>query len=68
VDGLDLNIVARQYFDAAQAFHGYYHQFPVIQEADPKKRFARLYTVALFARLLRSGLETLLGIPVPEKM
>jgi arginyl-tRNA synthetase len=67
-DGLDLNVIARQFYDAAQAFHAYYHHFPVLQEEDPAKREARLLTVALFARLLRQGLDTLLGIPVPEKM
>ncbi len=68
VDGLDLNVVARQFYDAASAFHTYYHHFPVIQEPDPARRAARLMTVALFARLLRDGLDRLLGIPVPEKM
>jgi len=68
VDSLDLNIVARQLYDAAQAFHAYYHHFPVIQEPDPAKRAARLLTVALFARLLREGLGQLLGIPVPDRM
>ncbi len=68
VDSLDLNIVARQLYDAAQAFHAYYHHFPVIQEPDPARRAARLLTVALFARLLREGLDQLLGIPVPERM
>ena len=68
VEALDLNIVARQLYDAAQAFHAYYHHFPVIQETDPDKRAARLLTVALFARLLREGLHQLLGIPVPERM
>ena len=68
VDGLDLNVVARQLSDAAGAFHTYYHHFPVLQEDDEDKRAARLLTVALFARLLRRGLEDLLGIPVPERM
>ncbi len=68
VDGLDLNIVARQFYEAAQAFHAYYHHFPVLQEPEDLKRRARLLTVALFARLLRQGLTDLLGIPVPERM
>lgn len=68
VEGLDLNLVARQFFDAAQAFHAYYHHYPVLKEADAEKQRARLYTVALFARLLREGLWTLLGIPVPDRM
>ena len=67
-EGLDLNVIARQFYDAAQAFHGYYHHFPVLQEEEPTKREARLLTVALFATLLRRGLSDLLGIPVPEKM
>ncbi len=68
VDGLDLNLVARQFYEAAQAFHAYYHAFPVLQEPDERKRAARLLTVALFAHLLRRDLNNLLGIPVPERM
>ena len=68
VDGLDLNIVARQFYEAAQAFHNYYHHYPVLQEPDEARRRARLLTVALFAKLLRRGLQDLLGIPVPERM
>ncbi len=68
VEGLDLNLVARQFYEAAQAFHAYYHHFPVLQEPDEQKRRARLLTVALFAKLLRQGLRDLLGIPVPERM
>ena len=68
VEGLDLNLVARQFYEAAQAFHTYYHHFPVLQEPDERKRRARLLTVALFAKLLRQGLRDLLGIPVPERM
>jgi arginyl-tRNA synthetase len=68
VEGLDLNLVARQLYEAAQAFHAYYHHFPVIQEPDDLKRRARLLTVACFARLLRQNLDQLLGIPVPERM
>ena len=68
VEGLDLNLVARQFYEAAQAFHNYYHHFPVLQEPDERKRRARLLTVALFAALLRKGLRDLLGIPVPERM
>jgi arginyl-tRNA synthetase len=68
VEGLDLNLVARQFYEAAQAFHAYYHHFPVLQEPDERKRRARLLTVALFAKLLRQGLSDLLGIPVPERM
>jgi len=65
---LDLNLVARQLYVAAQAFHAYYHAFPVLQEPDEERRRARLLTVALFARLLRDNLDRLLGVPVPERM
>jgi arginyl-tRNA synthetase len=68
VDGLDLNLVARHFFSVAQGFSSYYHSAPVLQEPDPEKRRARLLTVALFVRFLKSGLRDLLGIEVPEKM
>ncbi len=65
---LDLNLVVRAFHEIAHTFHTYYHEYPVLKEADPVKRRARLLTVALFARFLREGLDTLLGIPVPERM
>jgi len=68
VEGLDLNQVAKNLCAAAQAFHTYYHHYPVLQEEDPGRRRARLVTVALFAGLLRENLRRLLGIPVPERM
>jgi arginyl-tRNA synthetase len=68
VDGLDLNLVARHFFNVAQAFHTYYHNAPVLQEPDVEKRRARLLTVALFVHFLKEGLRDLLGIEVPEKM
>jgi len=68
VASLDLNLVAKHLHDAAQAFHAYYHACPVLSEPDAEKREARLFTVALFARTLRGSLDSLLGIPVPDRM
>ncbi|MEJ2367811.1 MAG: arginine--tRNA ligase [Acidobacteriota bacterium] len=68
VESLDINLVAKHLFTAAQSFHNYYHRFPVLQEENVEKRRARLLTIRLFAMFLRNGLEDLLGIRVPERM
>jgi arginyl-tRNA synthetase len=66
-EGLELSVVARQALDLAQRFNAVYHRHPILQEADPEVRAARLAAVQAFRR----GLEVLCGllaIPTPDKM
>ncbi len=59
--------VANHLFALAQAFHGFYHEAPVLQAADAVLRRSRLQLVEGVATVMRSGL-TLLGIEVLERM
>jgi arginyl-tRNA synthetase len=69
VTSLELSLLARHFYLLAQGFNNYYHKYPVIKEgvsdADKKRR---LKFVQLFERHFKTGLETILGIPVPERM
>jgi hypothetical protein len=69
VNSLELSLLARHFYLLAQGFNNYYHKYPVIKEGvseSDKKR--RLKFVQLFERHFKTGLETILGIPVPERM
>ena len=67
VETLELSLVARQALGLAQRFNSLYVRHPILHEADPGLRGARLAMALVFRR----GLETLtdiLGIPIPERM
>ena len=69
VQSLELSLLAKHFFVLAQNFNNWYHKFPVIKEgvsAADKQR--RLKFVRLFENHFRHGLETILGIPVPDRM
>jgi len=59
--------VANSLFALAQAFHGFYHEVPVLQAADAELRQSRLQLVEGVATVMRTGLA-LLGIEVLERM
>jgi len=59
--------VARYAFQLAQAFSGFYHDYPVLKEPDPVKRSVLIELTRLFSRQLEWTLEVL-GIPVPPYM
>jgi arginyl-tRNA synthetase len=64
----ELNLIARNMYEIAQAFHNYYHKAPVLQEEDEGKRKARLLFISIFARLFEDYLGDLLGIETPRRM
>lgn len=64
----ELNLIARNMYEIAQAFHNYYHKAPVLQEEDEGKRKARLLFISIFARLFEDHLGDLLGIETPRRM
>jgi arginyl-tRNA synthetase len=66
-DTLELSLIARHALELAQRFNGIYHQHPILHEADPDLRDARLGVTLVFAKGLEALCE-LLGIPVPERM
>lgn len=59
--------VARYAFQLAQAFSGFYHDYPVISEEDPEKRQVLKWATEFYARQLNWVLGVL-GIPLPEYM
>ncbi len=59
--------IANHLFALAQAFHGFYHEAPVLQAADAGLRRSRLQLVEGVATVMRTGL-TLLGIEVLDRM
>ena len=59
--------VARNAFQAAQAFNNFYHQTHILNERDPERRAVLLAVVRLALDEL-SYLMHVMGMPVPERM
>jgi len=59
--------MARYAFQLAQQFANFYHDYPVIQEADAEKRAFLLWLTAQFRAQLERTLQ-ILGIDVPAFM
>jgi len=68
VASLEFSLVAQHVHGMAQLFHRLYHAHPVTQEEDASVRRVRRAVFTVFAREVRTVLEELLGIPVPEEM
>ena len=68
VASLEFSLVAQHVHGMAQLFHRLYHGHPVTQEEDAAVRRVRRAVFTVFAREVRTVLEELLGIPVPEEM
>ncbi len=64
----ELNLIAKNMYEIAQAFHNYYHKAPVLQEEDEGRRKARLLFISIFAGLFEDYLRGLLGIETPRRM
>jgi arginyl-tRNA synthetase len=64
---LELSLLARHALELAQRFNAVYHRHPILQEADPTLRAARLGATQAFAQAL-GALAAVLGIPLPERM
>jgi arginyl-tRNA synthetase len=59
--------VARYAFQLAQGFSSFYHEYPVLQEADRERRVFLLWLTDYFRRALDATLA-ILGISVPRYM
>jgi arginyl-tRNA synthetase len=64
---LELSVVAKYAFGLAQAFNGFYHKYPVLNEERDDVRLWRAAAVAYYRAQLTRALE-LMGCVVPEKM
>ncbi len=67
VEGGEPSHLARYAFQLAQSFSGFYHDYPVISEADTDKRAVLIWLTSYFVRQLEWTLQVL-GIPVPRYM
>ena len=59
--------LARNAFQAAQAFNNFYHQTHILNEPDASRQAVQLAIVRLAVREL-SSMMTVMGMPVPERM
>lgn len=59
--------LARNAFQAAQAFNNFYHQTHILNEADPERKAVLLALVRLALREL-ADLMSVMGMPVPTRM
>jgi arginyl-tRNA synthetase len=64
---LELSVLAKYAFGLAQAFNGFYHKYPVLNEEREAVRIWRACAVAYFRSQLARALE-LMGCAVPMKM
>lgn len=64
---LELSVLAKYTFGLAQAFNGFYHKYPVLNEEREDARLWRAAAVAFYRAQLTKALE-LMGCAVPQKM
>ena len=64
---LELSVLAKYAFGLAQAFNGFYHKYPVLNEEREDARLWRAAAVAYFRSQLTTALE-LMGCTVPTRM
>ena len=61
------SIIGAYVYELAKLFNGYYHDHPILKEADEAVRRQRLLLARTVATVIRKGMK-LLGIDVPERM
>jgi arginyl-tRNA synthetase len=67
VQALEFSHLAKFAFGLAQKVNGYYHQYPVLAEADGRLKGLRLLVLVFVRDTLKTALA-LMGIPLPERM
>jgi len=68
VASLEFSLLSQHAHNLAQLFHKLYHAHPVLRAEDEGTRRLRRAVFTLFLREMRTVLEELLGIPVPQEM
>jgi arginyl-tRNA synthetase len=66
-DNLSPALIANYAYDLAKEYNQFYHELPMLKEADEKKRDLRLAISAFTANTIKTAMG-LLGIDVPERM
>ena len=64
---LSPGVIANYAYEVAKAYNHFYHECPILKEADEETKHMRLYLCKLTAHTINTAFE-LLGIAVPEKM
>ncbi len=64
---LSPGVIANYAYEVAKAYNHFYHECPILKEADAETKHMRLYLCKLTAHTIKTSFE-LLGIAVPEKM
>ncbi|MEO8078735.1 MAG: DALR anticodon-binding domain-containing protein, partial [Acidobacteriota bacterium] len=64
---LELSVLAKYAFGLAQAFNGFYHKYPILQEERAEVRLWRGAATVYYRSQLTKALE-LMGCTVPEQM
>ena len=59
--------IANYCYELTKVFNQFYHDYSILNEADPQKRQQRLVIARNVAKVLKNGMA-LLGIEVPERM
>jgi arginyl-tRNA synthetase len=60
-------IVANYCYDLVKEYNQFYHDFPILKEADEKQKLFRLKLTETTGKVIRNGMA-LLGIECPERM
>jgi len=67
VNSLEFSYLAKFTFNLCQKLNAYYHNYPILAEANQDVRLLRLIMIHDVKRTLETAL-TLMGIPLPERM
>lgn len=60
-------VIANYVYELAKEYNQFYHEYPMLKEADDTKQAFRLNLSEFVANIIKSAME-LLGIDVPERM
>ncbi len=60
-------LIANYAYDLAREYNQFYHDFPILREADEQKRANRLLLCSVVAQVLKNAMW-ILGIEMPERM
>ena len=61
------SVIANYAYDLVKLYNSFYHDCPILREADPALLSLRLQLTAVTARTVAAAMS-LLGIRVPERM
>ncbi len=66
-DEMNPSLIANYVYDLAKEFNQFYHDFSILNESEPERRFFRIELSRLVSGVIGKGMW-LLGIEMPERM